>query len=219
MDGPPPVEPISLTTSDRLSLEAELASTAETGDDGPVAVAVVCHPHPLYGGSMHNNVVARLLADLPARGVPTLRFNFRGAGASEGSHGGGETERLDVVAAIDAVTERYPGTPVLVAGYSFGADVSLAVDDARLGGWLAVSPPLRIVDPAAMAAASDPRPKVLVTGTDDDFRPADQAEATVAAWPTTEVRAAPGVDHFWMRGLDHLAPAADALLAKLVDAG
>ncbi len=218
MTRPTPAEPISLSTADGLTLEAQLAAATDP-DEQPAAVAVVCHPHPLYGGSMHNNVVDRLFRDLPAAGVPALRFNFRGVGASEGSHGGGETERGDVVAAIDALASRHPGVPVLVAGYSFGADVALAVDDERLGGWLAVSPPLRIVDPADMAAASDPRPTVIVTGTADDFRPADQAEKVVAGWPATTCLAAPGVDHFWMNGLDALAEAATALLEQVSASG
>lgn len=216
MTGPTPAEPITLSTADGLTLEGQLAAGAAGGDRQPDAVAVVCHPHPLYGGSMHNNVVDRLFRDLPAAGVPTLRFNFRGVGSSEGSHGGGEGERADVVAAIDEMASRHPETPVLLAGYSFGADVALAVGDDRIGGWLAVSPPLRIVDPGLMTAATDPRPKVLVTGTADDFRPADQAEQVVADWPSTECLAAPGVDHFWMNGLDALAAAATALLERLV---
>jgi len=215
MTGPTPAEPISLSTGDGLTLEAQLAPAPAGADERPVAVAVVCHHHQLYGGSMHNTVVDRLSRDIPAAGVPTLRFNFRGVGASDGSHGGGEAERGDVVAAIDAVTERHPGVPVLVAGYSFGADVALAVDDERLGGWLAVSPPLRIVDPADMAAATDQRPTVIVTGTADDFRPADQAEQVVAAWPATTCIAASGVDHFWMHGLDALSGAAAALLEQV----
>ncbi len=215
MTGPTPAEPISLSTADGLTLEAQLASGPVPADGGPAAVAVVCHPHPLYGGSMHNNVVDRLLRDLPSLGVPTLRFNFRGVGASEGAHGGGEAERGDVLAAIDAVATRHPDVPVLLAGYSFGADVALAVDDDRLGGWLAVSPPLRIVDPAAMAAGRDPRPTVIVTGTADDFRPADQAEGVVADWPSTTCVAAPGVDHFWMQGLDALSGAATTLLGQV----
>lgn len=210
----PSFEALPITTADGLSLEGELAS-GDPGAGGPAAVAVVCHPHPLYGGSMHNNVVHRLFVDLPGRGVPTLRFNFRGAGRSEGSHGGGRDEVADVVAAIDAVAERYPGVPVLLAGYSFGADVSLSVEDERIGGWLAVSPPLRIVDPADMVATTDPRPTVIVSGSADDFRPAEAAAALVADWPATEVRSADGVDHFWMQGLDQLDPAAAALLERI----
>ncbi len=216
MSGPAAVESISLDTGDGLSLEGQL-SPADGG--APTAVAVICHPHPLYGGSMHNNVVGRLFRDLPTRGVATVRFNFRGVAGSGGSHGGGQAERADVVAAIDAVAGRHPGLPVVLAGYSFGADVGLSVDDERISGWLAVSPPLRIVDPAAMAAADDPRPKVLVTGTDDDFRPADAATQLTERWPATEVVAAPGVDHFWMNGLDHLTSAADHLLVLLGLAG
>lgn len=209
-----PTETITLTTADGVSLEARATAPPAT-DRPPVAAAVICHPHPLYGGSMDNNVVHRLATDLGAAGVPSVRFNFRGVGASTGSHGGGAAEVADVAAAIDAAAAGHPGVPVIVAGYSFGADVSLSVDDDRIGGWLAVSPPLRIVDPADMVAATDQRPTVIVTGTADDFRPADQAETLVASWPSTEVVAAAGVDHFWMQGLDQLAGAVDRLLSAI----
>lgn len=212
----PPLESLDLSTVDGLTLEAELAAP-EAGE--PTALAIVCHPHPLYGGSMHNNVVHRLISDLPDRGVATLRFNFRGVGRSGGSHGQGDTERLDVVAAVDALTDRYPGLPLMVAGYSFGADVSLAVDDRRIGGWLAVSPPLRIVDPAEMAAAPDPRPKVLVSGTADDFRPAAEAATAVTSWANAEVVPVEGVDHFWMQGLERLAPSAGIVLSRIATTG
>ncbi len=218
MNGPPGPEPLSLTTEDGVTLEAVLHPVPAGRDRSPAA-AVVCHPHALYGGSMDNNVVDRLVTDLPTLGVPALRFNFRGVGRSGGTHGGGAAEVADVVAAIDAVAARHPDVPILAAGYSFGADVVLSVADDRIGGWLAVSPPLRIVDPAVMAAASDPRPTVIVTGTADDFRPADGAEEVVAAWPTTEVVPAPGVDHFWMTGLDLLAGAATTLLDRVAAGG
>lgn len=210
-----PAETITLSTADGLSLEARLTTPPDPVGDGPAAVAVICHPHPLYGGSMDNNVVHRLAADLGAAAVPSVRFNFRGVGASTGTHGGGQAEVADVVAAIDELADRHPGVPVLLAGYSFGADVALSVGDARIAGWLAVSPPLRIVDPADMVAATDQRPTVIVAGTADDFRPADQAETMVAAWPATEVVAAAGVDHFWMQGLDHLAGATNHALGLI----
>ena len=203
------VESLTLTTADGLSLEAELGR----GDAEATALAVVCHPHPLYGGSMHNHVVHRLFTDLPRHGVTTLRFNFRSTGRSEGSHGGGDAESADIVAAIDELTGRHPGLPLILAGYSFGADVSLAVDDGRISAWLAVSPPLRIVDPSTMAPATDPRPTLIVSGTADDFRPAAAAEETTAGWPGVEVRGVEGVDHFWMKGLDELSSAASELVA------
>lgn len=211
MDSDVTVEPLTLTTEDGVSLEAELATVG----DQAVAVAVVCHPHPLYGGSMHNNVVHRLFADLPRRRVPTLRFNFRGAGRSGGSHGGGEAERADVLAAVAELAGRHPELPLVLAGYSFGADVALGVGDARISAWLAVSPPLRIVDPAAMAPATDSRPTLIVAGTADDFRPAAEAEKATAGWPAVRVRPVEGVDHFWMQGLEQLSAAAVELVHEL----
>jgi len=90
-----------------------------------------------------------LFLALPAAGVAALRFNFRGVGASEGSHGGGVAEQLDVAAAIDALTAALPaGTPIVLAGWSFGADVCLCVGDERVAGWFCAAPPLRIVEPS-----------------------------------------------------------------------
>ncbi|MEL7208529.1 MAG: alpha/beta hydrolase, partial [Actinomycetota bacterium] len=119
----PRTERLPLTTGDGLDLRAELAAPAD-----PRAVAVVCHPHPLHGGNMYANVVETLFQALPATGVATLRFNFRGTNGSEGRHDQGRGEQLDVVAGIETVSERHPGLPLLLAGYSFGADLALAVD-------------------------------------------------------------------------------------------
>ncbi|MDH3682045.1 MAG: hypothetical protein OEV40_19075, partial [Acidimicrobiia bacterium] len=100
-----------IETTDGVSLEAEAAAP---GDGPPPSGAVVaCHPHPLYGGSMHANVVDALFRTLPGLGAAVLRFNFRGAGSSGGIHDEGRAERLDVEAAVAAAKERWPGSPVL----------------------------------------------------------------------------------------------------------
>lgn len=211
-----------LTTADGVQLEAEVSPTSglsgpsESLDTAPVAVAaVVCHPHPLYGGTMHNNVVFRLFGDLSARRIPTVRFNFRGVGQSGGSHGAGRDERADVVAAIDFLATDHPERSVLLCGYSFGADVALAVDDERIGGWLAVSPPLRTFEPDQLVAGADSRPKILVSGSNDEIRSADQVADAVATWPSTSIQVADGVDHFWMSGLGQITAAVDAMVDQL----
>ena len=96
--------------------------------------AVVCHPHPLFGGTMHNKVVYQTAKTLHRFGLPVLRFNFRGVGSSEGSHDQGEGEREDVSAALDFLAGEYPGAPLLLAGFSFGSWVGLRVGcrDARV---------------------------------------------------------------------------------------
>src|SRR5260370_5762267 len=89
--------------------------------------AVVCHPHPLFGGTMHNKVVYQTAKSLDALGLPVLRFNFRGAGLSTGEHDHGIGEKGDVRAAVDFLGTEFPGVPVLLAGFSFGASVGLLV--------------------------------------------------------------------------------------------
>src|SRR5204862_7996576 len=93
----------------------------------PPLTAVVCHPHPLCGGTMNNKVVYQTAKSLDARGIPVLRFNFRGAGLSAGVHDRGQGEKDDVRTALDFLAGEFPGVPILVAGFSFGAWVGLRV--------------------------------------------------------------------------------------------
>ena len=112
---------LMLATSDGCSLDGDLSVP-----DGPVrAAAVICHPHPLYGGDRHNNVVDALFRALPPVGVAALRFDFRGVGRSTGKHGLGVDEGLDLVAALDELSSRWPALPLIAAGYSFGSMVAL----------------------------------------------------------------------------------------------
>jgi alpha/beta superfamily hydrolase len=206
---------LSIETADGVELEAEIAGPAPIETAPPAGIVVVCHPHPLYGGSMHANVVDALFRALPPIGAGVLRFNFRGAGSSTGSHDEGIAERLDVEAAIAEAVERWPGAPLLLAGYSFGADVSLTVTAPEVGGWLAVAPPLRIVDRSAMGALTDERPKTMVTGTNDQFNRFDDLAAAVADLPSTTVTAAKGADHFFAVGLDAVVDTAISALDDL----
>ena len=154
--------PISLTAADGAVLAGDLARSA-----APRAAAVLCHPHPAYGGDRHNMVVDALFRALPPTGVAALRFDFRGAG-------GGEQD--DVLAALDRLAAEVPGVPLWLVGYSFGADVALGVDDPRAAGWVAVAPPLRFGGTPA-PARGDPRPAlVLLAGA------AGSVAATVTAW-------------------------------------
>jgi alpha/beta superfamily hydrolase len=195
------IEPVALRTNDGLRLEAELAVP-----DEPWAAAVLLHPHPQHGGNMRSIVPGTLFERLPAEGVACLRFNFRGVEGSEGSHGEGVAERLDVVAAIDALAPITEGWPLVLAGWSFGADTSLAVDDARVAGWCAVAPPLRVVKVDDMVAAFDPRPKLLVVPEHDQFRAPDSARAVTAEWKNTRIEVVPGADHFLVGRVDRVPP-------------
>src|SRR6201996_4322784 len=104
------------------------------GNVAPPMAAVVCHPHPLFGGTMHNKVVYQTAKSLDALGIPVLRFNFRGAGMSAGTHDRGRGEQGDVTAGLDFLTKEFPGAPLLLAGFSFGSWVGLRVgcEDGRV---------------------------------------------------------------------------------------
>src|ERR1051326_5967971 len=97
----------------------------------PRLAAVVCHPHPLFGGTMHNKTVFRLATALNEVGIPTLRFNFRGVGLSSGSYDEGRGEQDDIRSALDELEQRFPNVALCVAGFSFGAWTGLAVGCAE----------------------------------------------------------------------------------------
>ena len=111
-----------------------------------------------YGGDMHASVIAALFEALPEAGVATLRFNFRGVGASGGRHDDGRAEVLDIEAALADLAVAAPVHPVVVAGWSFGADVALSVVDPHLDGWCCIAAPLTLGEQPP--AASDERPKL-----------------------------------------------------------
>jgi alpha/beta superfamily hydrolase len=149
---------------------------------GPRA-AVVCHPHPVQGGTMHNKVVHAAAKALAAEGLHVLRFDFRGAGGSEGIHDGGRGEQDDVRAALDAAA-RLAGPPadgaLLVAGFSFGSFVGLSVGlgDPRVAALLAIAPPVNTYDFSAVAQAEKPLGVILAE--QDELVPAADVEAFIA---------------------------------------
>jgi alpha/beta superfamily hydrolase len=223
--------PLALTTTDGITLEAEWApatptpvgEVGEVGDgragavtSGPPAVVVLAHPHPAHGGNMRSLVTSELFRTLPERGIPTLRFNFRGVGSSGGHHEGGVAERADVAAAVAAAAAEEPDLPLVLSGWSFGADVSLAVVDPAVDGWFAVAPPLRILPSDAYLAAADPRPKVLAVPEHDEFNPPARCGPKVAAWRATTVEVIAGADHFLV---GRTAALADLLVAFAADLG
>jgi len=138
-----PEQPISLTVGPDLSLEALLALPPS-----PPAGVVICHPHPLYGGDMENPVVVRVQEVCAGLGLATLRFNFRGVGASGGVHGGGVGEQDDAAAALDALAKAMGGGTLAIAGYSFGSRIAALVGsrDGRVGGIALIAPPLAMSD-------------------------------------------------------------------------
>jgi alpha/beta superfamily hydrolase len=170
------------------------------GGDDLFPAAVVCHPHPLMGGTMGNRVVVAVCRALLMQGWGTLRFNFRGVGRSEGSFDRGRGEVDDVAGAVDficAQAEVDTGRLAIV-GYSFGAEVGLrhAARDPRVG-WLVGIALVRehYVDPFLDA---DPRPKLFVAGEHDHWTPTDALRTYVARLsPPKALRFVPRADHFF----------------------
>jgi alpha/beta superfamily hydrolase len=192
---------VKLRTADGLTLEAEWREP--TGSDA-AAVVVLCHPHPQYGGSMRSIVTSALFAALPGLGFACLRFNFRGVENSEGSYGEGRDEPLDVVAAIDAARE-CSDTPLVVVGWSFGADMALSVTDPRLAAWVAIAVPLRFRPAHSYeGAAIDPRPKLLILAAHDEFRTPAEIEHETAAWNATRTEVVAGASHFFVGRTDRV---------------
>jgi alpha/beta superfamily hydrolase len=199
-----------LKTADGLTLEAELCVPDEAW-----AAAVLLHPHPQFGGNMRSIVPGTLFSTLPSSGVACLRFNFRGVEGSEGSHGDGIAERSDVLAAVDALAPITEGLPLVLAGWSFGADTSLAVSDERVAGWFCVAPPLRVIKVDDMVAAHDPRPKLLLVPEHDQYNPPDAARPLVADWVNTTLEVVPGADHFLVGRVDRIPPRCVEFLRSL----
>ncbi|MDE0804006.1 MAG: alpha/beta hydrolase [Acidimicrobiales bacterium] len=206
--------PDRLTTDDGETLSAEWS-----GDRDSRAVAVLTHPHPLYGGDRHNIVPAALARALPTHGIATLRFDFRGAGDSTGTHGGGSDEVADVTAAIDAATAAFPGVPVFGVGYSFGADVLLATDATRLAGVVAVAPPLAVLPFEMLGSARGSTPTLLLSPEHDQFQPAGDAERAVVDWDDTTVTTVAGADHFLVGATSFVADAVVAFVETTMATG
>ncbi len=198
-------------THDGLSLEGELVLPA-----GAVGGAVILHPHPLYGGDLANPVVAAMARGFAEAGFATLRVNFRGVGASDGEHGGGEAERLDAAGALDLLASVIADGPLVLAGYSFGADVALAVVHPRIEAWLAVAPPLAVLPATSCIAARDHRRKVLLVPEHDQFDPPARVAERIEGWEATTVEIVAMADHFLGASTGAVAAAAARLGASLV---
>ena len=195
---------ISLLTADGETLGGDLRVPA-----GARAGAVICHPHPGYGGDRHNAVVDALFRALSAAGVATLRFDFRRVGVRTAT-GEGVAERADVVAALHRLAAELDDTvPLFLVGYSFGADVALAVGDDRHAGWVAVAPPFRFSGPAR-PGGGDERPVLVMAPAHDQFAPPDWVGKATRSWPDVTVEAVPMADHFLVGATAQVAQAVTA---------
>jgi hypothetical protein len=167
--------------------------------------AVVCHPHPLFGGTMHNKVVYQAAKSLDALGLPVLRFNFRGAGMSEGKHDRGEGERGDARAALDFLAAEYPGIPLLLAGFSFGCWVGLRAgcEDARVTSLIGLGTPVNNTDFSYLKECG--KPKLFVQGGKDQFGDAEKLRSLVNTLPgENKLVVVENADHFFAGKLNEL---------------
>jgi hypothetical protein len=165
---------------------------------GPSFAALVCHPHPLFGGTMHNKVVFSIAKALEGLEAVVLRFNFRGVGGSAGTHDEGVGEREDVRAALDHLAGRFAGLPLCLAGFSFGNWIGSAVGcaDPRVTQIVAVGTPTRLFDNRALLTCS--KRKLFVQGGADEHGPRPELEAFVARLPPpTRLVVIEGADHFF----------------------
>ena len=183
--------------SGRLLLEGILAIPESAG---PLPVVIVCHPHPLYGGSMDNNVVHSLCETLTQASLVSFKFNFRGVGGSQGEYGQEIGEQEDVEAAISFIStvKEVDSKRIGLAGYSAGAGFALPVGfkDARIKALAAVSPPLSMFDFDFLKDC--PKPKLLISGNSDNFTPVDQFFKFCQNLPEPkECQSIEGADHFW----------------------
>ena len=177
----------------------------------PEFVAVVCHPHPLYGGTIHNKVVYQTAKALHQRGASVLRFNFRGAGQSEGVHDRGIGEQADVRAALDYLSAEVPGKAIVLAGFSFGSWVGLRVgcEDARVTSLIGLGLPVDNVDVSYLRACV--KPKLIVQGGQDQFGSRANIEALFTTIPEPKrLVIVEGADHFFAGHLDAIGTAIDA---------
>ncbi len=196
-------------------LEALLWTTA---NPRPGFSALVCHPHPLFGGTMHNKVVYQAAKALHQSGAPVLRFNFRGAGQSEGVHDDGRGEREDVRAALDYLAAEFSGLPILLAGFSFGSSVGLRVGcrDARVEELIGLGLPVNNVDMSFLQTCG--KPTLILQGGNDQFGAREKLEALYEALPQPKwLVVFDGADHFFSGALPKLGEAIESWVAERHD--
>ncbi|PWT99725.1 MAG: hypothetical protein C5B51_26580 [Terriglobia bacterium] len=180
----------------------------EPEEEAPRLAAVLCHPHPLYGGTMHNKVVYRMARGLRRAGIVVLRFNFRGVGASEGEHGHMTGEIEDARAAVSWLRARYPQIPYALAGFSFGsvAIAKLGCSGADAGFLMAAGFPTSRESLKFLETCYSP--KIFIQSTNDEFGPRVELEAAYPSFAEPKqlvwIEAA---DHFFGGALEQLEEA------------
>jgi len=177
----------------------------EEQGETPKFTGLVCHPHPLGGGTMHNKVVFKAAQTLQALHIPTLRFNFRGVGHSTGTYDEGRGEMDDVRYALEFLSRRYAGLPVILAGFSFGAYVGLRVAcvDDRVQAIIGLSVPARMFEGETLQGCQ--KPKLIIHGTEDEIAPYELTAKWFEQVPAPKsMVAVPGADKFFQDRLNEV---------------
>ncbi|MBS1873376.1 MAG: hypothetical protein JSU00_09175 [Acidobacteria bacterium] len=183
----------------------------EPDDRDPIEAALVCHPHPQYGGTMHNKVVYRLARGLRRTGAVVLRFNYRGVNLSEGKYDNGVGEVEDARAALSLLLARYPHLPFTLAGFSFGSRVALKLACQGIGARrvIAVGFPTTMRDTAFLAGCQVP--KVFIQSSHDEFGPLGEWRALVDSLPAAQAMVVEASSHFFDGALDAFEAAVESV--------
>lgn len=179
--------------------------------------AIVCHPHPLFGGTMHNKVVYRIARAFADAGFAVLRFNFRGTGRSQGEHDDGRGEREDLRTAIEFIEHKYPVSELWLAGFSFGSMVMLrtAACDDRVRAFVAVGVPVSRYDFSDLPRCN--KPKLFVQGALDQYGATqDLVKLFESLDEPKELKIIEDADHFFEGHLPELAAAVTAFIASIL---
>ena len=182
----------------------------------PAGFAVVCHPHPLFGGALSNKVTYALASCALKAGFFATRFNFRGVGKSQGLHDDGRGETDDTVAVVEWMRQRQPGAPLLLMGFSFGAFVSIqAAARAQPSLQVSVAPPFAKYFDGAPLPPRPPCPWLVVHGRDDDVVDFADTQTQLAHYqPPPEVVSFDGVGHFFHGRLGDLQNAVTEFITR-----
>jgi alpha/beta superfamily hydrolase len=178
--------------------------------------AIVCHPHPLFGGTMHNKVAYRIARAFADGGFAVLRFNFRGTGRSQGEHDDGRGEREDLRSAIEFIEQKYPGCELWLAGFSFGSMVMLrtAACDDRVRAFVAVGVPVSRYDFSDLPRCN--KAKQFVQGALDQYGATqDLVKLFESLDEPKELKIIEDADHFFEGHLPELAAAVTAFIASI----
>jgi alpha/beta superfamily hydrolase len=192
-----------------------LEALLNSGAANATHAALVCHPHPMFGGTMHNKVVFHAMKALNSFGFPVLRFNFRGTGLSTGEHEHGAGETDDVRTALDWLDREFH-LPLIFAGFSFGAAIGLraAASDERVRALIGLGVPLNPVDERSYDFSflhSCHKPKLFVSGSRDQFATRSNLEALVSSLPEPKkLVIIESADHFFEGRLREMRDAIEA---------